>query len=55
VQNPFQMGYQGVMQAKKAIDGEKCDRRVDTGVTVVTRDNLNDPEVQKILYPLGKE
>jgi ribose transport system substrate-binding protein len=55
VQNPFQMGYQGVMQARKAIDGEKCDRRVDTGVTVVTRENLNKPEVQKILYPLGKK
>jgi len=54
VQNPFQMGYQGVMQAKNAIDGKPCKKRVDTGVTVVTMKNFNDPEVQKILFPLGK-
>ena len=54
VQNPYRMGYEGVMQAKKALDGEECEKRVDTGVTVVTKENVSDPEVEKILYPLGK-
>lgn len=53
VQNPFKMGYEGVKLAVKAIKGEKVEERVDTGVTVVTKDNMNDPEIQKILNPLG--
>lgn len=54
VQNPFQMGYQGVMEAKNAIAGEPCRKRVDTGVTVVTMKNFAEPKVQKLLFPLGK-
>ena len=34
--------------------GESIRKRVDTGVSVVTTDNLDDPAVQKLLYPLGK-
>jgi ribose transport system substrate-binding protein len=51
VQNPFKMGYEGVENAVKAIKGEPIEKRVDTGVTVVTKDNFNSPDVQKLLYP----
>lgn len=52
VQNPYQMGYQGVKTAVKAIKGETIgDKSVDSGLTVVTRDNFNTPEVQKLLHP----
>ncbi len=51
VQNPYMMGYDGVKNVVKAINGEEIDKKVDTGVTVVTRDNLDDDEVQKLLYP----
>ena len=54
VQDPFKMGYIGVESAVKAINGEQVDKRIDTGVEVVTMDNFNDPEIQKLLYPLGK-
>ncbi|MEO0070251.1 MAG: ABC transporter substrate-binding protein [candidate division WOR-3 bacterium] len=54
VQNPFRMGYEGVKIAVKAIKGKKIPRRVDTGVTVVTKANMNQPKIQKLLYPLGK-
>ena len=37
----------------KRFAGETIPRRVDTGVTVVTTDNLDDPAVQKLRYPLG--
>jgi ribose transport system substrate-binding protein len=49
VQNPFKMGYEGVKAAVKAIRGEKVPLYVDTGVTVVTKDNLNTPEVKALL------
>ena len=52
VQNPFKMGYEGVHMAIKALQGEEIPKRVDTGVLVVTQDNLNDPETQKWLFPL---
>lgn len=51
VQNPFKMGYEGVVNVVKAIKGEQVEKRIDTGVTVVTMENFNDPEVQKLLFP----
>jgi len=54
VQNPFQMGYQGVKAAIDAIQGRPVEKRIDTGVTVVTMENFHQPDIQKLLYPLGK-
>ncbi|NUQ70929.1 MAG: ABC transporter substrate-binding protein [Chthonomonadales bacterium] len=52
VQNPYRMGFEGVQTAMKAANGEKIDPRViDTGVTKVTRDNLETDEVRKLLNP----
>jgi ribose transport system substrate-binding protein len=55
VQNPFEMGYQGVKAAVLLMGKEKLPQNVvDTGVAVVTKDNLNNPDVQKLVDPLGK-
>jgi len=54
VQNPYAMGYLGVKAALDALNGKKVERRIDTGVTLVTMDNFSDPKVQRLLYPLGK-
>lgn len=51
VQNPFKMGYLAVKNAVDLIDGKKVEKRVDTGVTVVTKKNFEDAEVQKLLFP----
>ncbi len=51
VQNPFKMGYLGVKNAVDVIRGKKIPKRIDTGVTVVTKENLYDEETQKLLYP----
>ena len=51
VQNPFNMGYLGVKAALDSLDGKEVEKRIDTGVTVVTMENLNDPEVQEIINP----
>jgi ribose transport system substrate-binding protein len=53
VQNPYRMGYEGVKAAVDAIQGKPVEKRVDTGVTVVTMENFNNPDVQKLLYPLN--
>lgn len=52
VQSPYRMGYLGVKAAVDAINGRPVEKRIDTGVTVVTMENFNDPDVQKILYPM---
>ena len=54
VQSPFKMGYEGVRAAVRALRGEKVPKRIDTGVTVVTRDNMNKPDIQRLLFPLGR-
>lgn len=53
VQNPFKMGYEGVSAAIKHLQGEAVEPRIDTGVTVVTQENVDDPTVQEILHPPG--
>ncbi|HOK10537.1 MAG TPA: ABC transporter substrate-binding protein [Candidatus Hydrogenedens sp.] len=52
VQNPFNMGYLGVKTAYDTIQGKPVEKRIDTGVTVVTLDNINNPEIQKLLNPI---
>ena len=51
VQNPVQMGYQSVKTAYAIINKKEFKKNVDTGVTIVTAENLNDPKVQSIVYP----
>jgi ribose transport system substrate-binding protein len=52
VQNPYQMGYQGVKSAVTLIKGGKVEKRIDTGVTVVTMENVDTPQIQKLLSPV---
>lgn len=54
VQNPYNMGYLGVKQAVKVINGEDVEKLIDTGVTYINKENLETEEVQKLLNPLGK-
>ncbi|MFC2077085.1 ABC transporter substrate-binding protein [candidate division KSB1 bacterium] len=54
VQDPFLMGYLGVVTARMALDKEKPDPQFDTGVYIITRGNMNDSEIRRILYPLGE-
>jgi ribose transport system substrate-binding protein len=51
VQNPFKMGYDGVKAAARALRGETVEKRIDTGATVVTKANMQQPDVRKLLYP----
>jgi ribose transport system substrate-binding protein len=51
VQNPVRMGYLGVLTVVKDLRGEPVEKRVDTGVTLVTSENFGQPEVQELLNP----
>lgn len=55
VQNPFKMGYDGVKTAVAVKQGKEVSKRIDTGVVVVTMKNFNEPEIQKVLFPLGEK
>ena len=51
VQNPFNMGYQGVRTIVSFVQGNTVDQKTDTGVMLVTKDNMNSPEVQELIHP----
>ncbi len=48
-QDPTRMGYEGVKTLVAHIKGEKVPPVVDTGVRLITPENLNDPEIKKFL------
>ena len=51
VQNPFKMGYLGVMTAVAVLHHEKVEAKIDTGVGLVTPENMNDPAIVELLNP----
>jgi len=50
VQGSYQMGYLGVKTVADVIGGKKVGKFVDTGVVVVTKDNIAKPEAKNVLY-----
>jgi ribose transport system substrate-binding protein len=48
-QNPTKMGYEGVKACVDSIHGTPQPPITDSGVQLITRDNLDTPEVQKLL------
>jgi ribose transport system substrate-binding protein len=51
VQRPFDMGYLSVKTVVASIRGQSVDRRIDTGSSVVTKDNLDTPEIHAVVSP----
>ncbi len=52
VQNPYAMGYLGVEYAWMLTNGEKLkETDVDTTTTLITRENIYEPDNQKVLFP----
>jgi ribose transport system substrate-binding protein len=51
VQDPFKMGYLGVMTAVSVLRHEKVPLSIDTGVGLVTVDNMDDPAVSALIHP----
>jgi ribose transport system substrate-binding protein len=50
VQGSFQMGELGIQTVSKIIAKETVDKFVDTGVVIVTKGNIDQPEAKNVLY-----
>jgi ribose transport system substrate-binding protein len=51
VQDPVKMGYLGVMTAVAVLRHEKVAASIDTGVGLVTEENMDEPEVSALIHP----
>jgi len=51
LQSPFNMGYLGVKTMVEHLSGKPVEKRIDTGVALVTPDNLDDPKIKELLRP----
>ncbi len=51
VQNPMKMGYLGVETLVKHLQGEAVEKRIDTGVYLVTPETMQEPAVAELLNP----
>ena len=49
-QQPGTIGEDGVEQAVAALDGKPTEKKIQTGFTIITADNLNSAESQSALY-----
>lgn len=48
-QDPQKMGYLGVKTLVSHIRGEKVEPIIDTGVKLITPDNLNEPDIKQLI------
>jgi ribose transport system substrate-binding protein len=51
IQDPVKMGYLAVKTMVQHLRGEKVERRIDTGVGVATRANMDEPAMKERLSP----
>ncbi len=49
VQNPYKMGYEGVKALALHNKGQSSPRLIDTGIELVTVENLTDPRIMRLL------
>jgi ribose transport system substrate-binding protein len=51
MQNPFRMGYLGVKTMVAHLHKQPIEKRIDTGAILVTRENMDQPEIHALLQP----
>jgi ribose transport system substrate-binding protein len=51
LQDPMKMGYLGVKVLVDYLEGKPVEKRVDTGVKVATPENMDQPEIKRLLEP----
>ena len=54
LQDPYRMGYDGVMCAIGAIEGKAYGKFIDTGANAITLENFHEDRAQQLLYPLSR-
>jgi ribose transport system substrate-binding protein len=51
LQDPVKMGYLGVKTLVAHLRGEAVEKRIDTGVRLVTQQDQDDPSARELLHP----
>jgi ribose transport system substrate-binding protein len=51
IQDPVKMGYLAINTLVAHIRGEPVERRIDTGVQVATRENMEQPAMKELIHP----
>jgi ribose transport system substrate-binding protein len=51
MQDPYKMGYEGVKTAFKVVKKQPFDKKIDTGILIVTKENVESEAIQKVLKP----
>ena len=51
LQDPINMGYLGVKTVVAHLQGQKVEKRIDTGSAVATPENMDDPKMKNLLEP----
>jgi ribose transport system substrate-binding protein len=49
LQNPYRMGYEGVKTIVEKLNGKEVQKLVDTGVKLLTKENVDTPEMQQLI------
>lgn len=49
IQDTYLIGYQGVMNAYKALNGEEIEKKIMPAIVPVTKDNVETEEIQRLL------
>jgi ribose transport system substrate-binding protein len=55
VQDPFKMGELGVRTLVRHLEKQSIEQRISTGVAMVTPENMNDPAIKPLVFPLKAE
>ena len=50
-QDPFKIGYEAVKAVVEKLDGKAPPKRMDLSAVVVTKADLDKPEIQQLLHP----
>ncbi|MGD1069495.1 MAG: substrate-binding domain-containing protein [Bryobacteraceae bacterium] len=50
-QDPFKIGYEGVKAVTEKLDGKSPEKKIDLSATVITKSDLDKPEIKKLLHP----
>ena len=51
LQDPINMGYLGVKTIVAHLQGKTVEKKIDTGSTVATPENMDDPKIKNLLEP----
>jgi ribose transport system substrate-binding protein len=51
VQNPFRMGYESTRAIGLKLAGQTPEAKIDSGATLVKREDLDKPEIKALLHP----